>query len=88
MIVWLSSLPIAFMCMVVCKEMWNTTVPIRGCPLMSDPSMHIQFSGINHGVHGSGRGGALGARGSSRMGTAEEDRIGSSSKIGKGRENV
>ena len=47
------------MCRVVDVGMWITAAPRRDSPSMRDPTVYIQFSGSNCGVHGIGSG-ALG----------------------------
>jgi hypothetical protein len=42
---------------VVRDGMCPTAAPIRSCPLMSEPCMQTQSSGVNLGVHDTGEGG-------------------------------
>ncbi len=52
MMVQIFPIPAASMYMVVRLGMWTNAAHNRGWPLMSDPSVYTQFSGVNLGVHG------------------------------------
>ncbi len=57
MMVRVPSVPAASIYMVVAVGTWTMAAPSLGCPSMSEPSVCIQFSGMNLGVHWCGTGG-------------------------------